>query len=108
MSFNDDLIKAILKELKRYAKAKFKEKAPELIDYMNTFLLNNTVDFARWEQLVKEGKLTREEFYWLLKSRRDSLELKFLEMGGFYLVNVEQTRDELIQLIIKAAMKLVL
>jgi len=108
MSFNDDLIKAVLKEIKRYAKAKFKEKAPELINYINTFLLNNTVDIDRWEQLVKEGKLTNEEFSWLLKSRRDSLELKFLEMGGFYLVNVEQTRNELIELIIKSALSLIL
>jgi hypothetical protein len=107
MSFIDDLIKVVLKDLKDYAKANFKKKAPELVEYMNTFLLNNTVDIERWEQLVKEGKLTGEEFSWMLKSRRDSLELKFLELGGYYLVNIEQTRDDLIKLIIKSALSLI-
>ncbi len=108
MSFIDDLIKAVLKDLKGYAKSNFKKKAPELIKYMNTFLLDNTVDIERWEQLVKEGKLTSEEFSWLLKSRRDSLELKFLELAGYYLVEIEKARDDLIQLIIKSALSLIL
>jgi len=108
MTFIDDLIKAVLKDLKGYAKAKFEKKAPELVAYMNTFLIKNTVDIERWEQLVKEGKLTGEEFSWLLKSRKDLLELKFLELAGYYLVEIEKARDELIEMIIKSALSLIL
>ena len=108
MSFVKKLIKAVLEELKNYAQAIFKKEAPELIEYMNTFLLENAEDIDRWRKLVKKGKLTEEEFSWLLKSRRDLLELKFLELAGYYLVNLEQTRNELIELITKSALALIL
>jgi hypothetical protein len=108
MSFINDLIKAVLKDLKGYAKAKFKKDAPELYDYINTFLLNNVEDIKRWKNLVTKGKLTHEEFSWLLKSRKDTLELKFLELAGYYLVEIEKARDELIELIIKSALSLIL
>ena len=108
MSFVNKLIKAVLEDLKNYAKAKFKKEAPELYDYINTFLLKNAVDIERWRKLVKQGKLKSEEFSWLLKSRRDFLELKFLELAGYYLVNAEKARDELMEMIIKSALSLIL
>jgi len=108
MSFNDDLINTVLKDLKRYAKTKFKEKAPQLLEYIDTFLIENADVIERWQSMTTEGKLTRDKFSWLLKSRRDTLELKFLELGGYYTVTVEKTRDDLIKLIIKAALSLIL
>ncbi len=48
MSFNDDLINTVLKDLKRYAKTKFKEKAPQLLEYIDTFLIENADVIERW------------------------------------------------------------
>lgn len=108
MSFIKDLIKTIEQELKNLVKTKVEARALELRQYIETFLKENVADMERWGKLVTEGSLTRDEFSWLVKSKRDLLELEFLKLAGYSLVEAEQTRDEVLQLVIKAALSLIL
>jgi hypothetical protein len=60
----------------------------------------------RWVKLVTEGSLTRDEFSWLVESKRDLLELEFLKLAGYTLLEAEHARDELLQLVIDSALSL--
>ena len=108
MSFIQDLIKTVEQELKNLVKTKSKARALELQQYVETFLNENVVDMERWLSLVREGSLTSDEFSWLVRSKKDLLELEFLELAGYTLVEAEQTRSDVLQLVIKAALSLIL
>jgi hypothetical protein len=107
MSVTNDLIKKLVKELKKYAKSMFDTDVPELYEYIKSFVTQNTSDIERWLSLVTEGKLTRDDFYWLMKGKRDLLELEFLRLGGYILVDAEIARNEVIRIITKSALSLI-
>lgn len=64
------------------------------------FLEQTKENLKRWTLLLAEGKLTTEDFEWLVISQKDLAEMKALKQAGLSLIRVEQFRNSVLNLIV--------
>lgn len=57
--------------------------------------------------LLANGKLTKDEFEWLMKAEKNLVELKSIEKKGLAVVQLNEIRDAIIDTLIGAAFKMV-
>lgn len=107
MSFKDDFIKKIVFIITELAREKLGGRLNEAKDDAREFLDKAKTDIIRWFELLQSDGLTREEFIWLVKSKKDLLEMTALKQTGLSLVEVEEFRDSILYSIIKVAFGLV-
>lgn len=103
MSNSDEFNDAIedgVKELSKRILKGFKEEA--LAD-AKAFLDASKEDLHRWTKLLSEGKLSEDDFEWLVLGRKDVVELHALKQSGLALVRLDRFRNALIDLVIDTA-----
>ncbi len=62
-------------------------------------------DLLRWTKLLAAGELTKEDFEFLVASKKDLTEMEALKEAGLMLVRIEKFQNALISLIIDTAIK---
>ena len=67
------------------------------------FLLETKEDLKRWTRLLSNSDLTREEFEFLVESKKDLLKLKALKKLGLTKVRIQMFQTAVIGLIIDTA-----
>ena len=67
------------------------------------FLERTKSDLERWLKLLIAGELTREEFEWLVKGKKDLLALHTLKQEGLARVQIDRFRNGLLKLIVDKA-----
>jgi hypothetical protein len=72
------------------------------------FLRKSAAKFQDWSQQVAEGKLTQDEFAFLVRSERDLAELNGLTRAGIAATKVDQFRGELVNLAVTKAIDILL
>lgn len=55
--------------------------------------------------LLADGKLTKDEFEWLMKAEKNLVELKTIKKKGLAIVQLNRIRDAIIDTMIGAALK---
>jgi len=78
----------------------YKEQA--LID-AKLFLETSKDDARRWSKLLVEGKLTQDDYEWLILSKKDVVELQLLKEAGLSAVRIDRFKNALINLVIDTA-----
>lgn len=64
-------------------------------------------DLELWTKQLAEGKLTVEDFEFLVKGKKDLAQMKALTQAGLAAVRIDRVRMAMIDLVITAAGKLV-
>ena len=108
MSFLDDFFNEIKDEMTALARESLEGFLEEIQKETRLFLKQSAKDLQRWMDLVKSKGLTDRDFVWLLKSKKDLMELAALKKAGLSLVKIEETRNKLLGIIAKAALSLAL
>lgn len=75
----------------------------EAIDDANSFLNDTKDDLKRWTTLLEKGDLKKDEFDFLVKSKKDLFKLHALTQTGLLLVTIQEFRDAVIDLVINTA-----
>ena len=89
--------------------------AQSLADYKNAavrdgeaFLMKTRADLERWTGELAQGQLSKEDFAWLVKGKKDLGEMEALKQAGLTLVRLDQFRTSLVNLVIGTASKVFL
>ena len=90
-----DLIGQTLKE---HSKAAGKDAS--------AFLEKARADLERWTLELAEGKLTNDDFAFLVKGKKDLAEMEALKQAGLALVRIDQFRNSVFDLVIGTALKM--
>jgi len=100
-----------LRELKKRAKAVAKQEAAkfqkEANADANAFLDAIKSDLKAWTARVADGRLSMEDFEFLVNGKKDLAKMKALTDAGLSAVRIDRIRMAMIELIITAAWKLV-
>ncbi len=69
-------------------------------------LVNNTrEDLERWTRQYAEGDLSKEDFKFLLKGRKDLAELEALKQKGLTQIRIDELKDAVVDTIIGSVRK---
>ena len=88
-----DAFKNELKELAKTTGKDFKEAA---IKDGTEFLEKTKEDLKLWTQQVIEGDLSKEDYEFLVKGKKDLAEMAALTQAGLSLVEVEKFRNSVV------------
>ncbi len=104
-------IKELLKDLKsgiiELVKEKFDVESKELKNEISGILKESKVKLERWAGLLQEGKLTADDFEWLVGSQRDLLKLETLRKLGVSQVKLGHFKSKVIKYIVETTVKFV-
>lgn len=67
------------------------------------FLNKTQKDLQRWTGLLARGELSREDFQWLVKGKKDLAEMEALKEAGLTLAKVEKFQNSLVSLVVDTA-----
>jgi len=102
---------AFFKDLKAGAVEIAKKEATDFVKEAtsdgNAFLDAVKADLKKWARQYAEGKLSKEDFEFLVKGKKDLARMEALTQAGLAAIRVDRIRMAMIDLIIAAAGKLV-
>ena len=102
---NKDVIDKIIFDLGQYARDKFPEYAEGFVKDIKKFLEKEGSTIERWVNGIKDKVLKKEEFFYLLKGKKDVLELEILKQTGIAVLTAERMKNDILGLLSNAAMK---
>lgn len=87
-----------------------KQEVPDFLDEATAdgqaFLESMKEDLLTWSQQVLDGKLSRDEFAFLVQGRQDLAKMEGLTKAGATAIQMDQLKNSVIQLVINSAQKL--
>lgn len=107
MSKFDDLLESIKDGIVDLAKKEAKGFLEETRKDGEAFLKVIAEDLKRWSELVAKGKLTVDEFEFLLGANRDLAKMKALKAKGLAKARVDRIVDGILGVITDAVGKLI-
>ncbi|MGG8496704.1 hypothetical protein ACQY1Q_09825 [Tenacibaculum sp. TC6] len=94
----------ILQELKKSLilvfNDKFSEFSKESKKDIELFLNESKDKLERWTSLLKQGKLTLDDFEWLVESQKDLFHLKALQAAGISKISLGHFKNKIVKTII--------
>ncbi|EGQ8037920.1 hypothetical protein G5Y08_004233 [Vibrio parahaemolyticus] len=103
MSNFNEFIDTIEDGAKELAKKTLKDFQHEAEQDSQKFLEDTKEDLKRWTLLLAEGKLTKDDFEWLVLSKKDVAEMIILKQTGLGLVKIDRYRNAFFNLVIDSA-----
>ncbi len=97
----DDVFKEIKKELLILFSDNFKNLIDECQKDLECFLSLSEEKLKRWITLLIEGKITKDEFEWLVKSQKELLILTSLNETGIAKTKLTNIKNQVINTVIK-------
>ena len=101
----EDFLTSFQTEFKAFATTfgeKFKDAA---VEHGNDFFNNSKEDLQQWTESLVNGTLTKEEFEWILASKKDALEIVALEKIGLTKVACDRFVKGVLDLMVSSAAK---
>ena len=84
-----------------------KDEAGEFLDQAKddgkAFLDESKDRLKKWTVMLKEGKLDKEDFAFLIKGQKDLAKMNALTQAGMAAIQIDRIRVAVIDLVIKAA-----
>ena len=74
---------------------------------VEAFLNDLKADLERWIQQLAAGQLSMTDFEFLVKGKKDLAQMVALKQAGLAAIRIDRMRNALIDLIIKAAGKMI-
>jgi len=79
----------------------------ELVKDGKAFALKSKKDLERWMTELVNGKLSQDDFEWLVKGKKDLAEMEALKQKGLAMAKIDKYRSALLDTVISSAFKLV-
>ena len=105
MSNFDDFIEALKEGLEDFAEDRWKDFKDAALNDGKSFLDASKEDLERWTKSLANGNLNKNDFEWLLESKKDLAELFALKQIGLTKVALDRFLNGFIDLIISTAFK---
>lgn len=100
-----DRLKEMRAAIKDLAESSWSEHKEAALSDGREFIKKARKDLERWTKLVAQGKLTREEFEFLLRSKKDLATLEALKQEGLAAARLAGFRRSLFRTILAAVFK---
>lgn len=100
----DDFLLQVKTGAKDLARELFMEYRDTAVKESENFFAAARADLERWTKLLITGDLTREDFEWLVKGKKDLLDLYALKQAGLARVRIDRFRNGVIKLVVDKAM----
>ncbi len=100
-----DFLSTLKKDLLKFAEENINEYKDELLKDGNTFLKKTRNDLKRWTAGLTVGMLSKEDFEFLVKGKKDLAEMLALKQKGLSIVKINKLRNGMIDIIIGNAFK---
>lgn len=101
----NDFLDALKSQLTDIAKEVGGDIKDELIRDGTVFFEKSKDDLQRWMPLLAEGKLTRDEFEYLLKAKKDLAEMEALKQKGLAKARIDKLKKALFGAIVGSALR---
>lgn len=96
----ETIFKSLKDALIALAKESIKDFAGDAADDAIVFLELSREKLERWTALLAEGKITPEDFEWLIKSQKDLVVLLALKRAGVAAIRLDEFKQKIIETII--------
>ena len=103
-TFNE-FLSTIKDDLLEFAKENFEEYKDELLKDGNEFVKKAKKDLERWTDGLASGALSKADFEFLLKGKRDLAEMEALKQLGLSKIRVNRITNGVIDVVVGSAVK---
>jgi hypothetical protein len=103
-TFNE-FLSTIKDDLLEFAKENFEEYKDELLKDGNEFVKKAKKDLERWTEGLASGALSKADFEFLLKGKRDLAEMEALKQLGLSKIRVNRITNGVIDVVVGSAVK---
>ena len=107
MTKSSNLITMIKKDLIKLTERFGDELKTQLLQDGEDFVKHIKDDLEHWTKQLANGELSREEYRWLLKSKKDLAAMEALKQQGLAKAKVDQYRVALLESIIGSAFSVI-
>lgn len=97
----------IIKDVSDYTKGRFKDVSDSLVDNTKVFLKENSNDLQHWSNQLVKGDLTREEFNFLIQSKKELLDIKLIADLEIIKIEKDKLLQEVLCIVIDQTFKLI-
>jgi hypothetical protein len=103
-TFNE-FLSTIKDDLLEFAKENLEEYKDELLKDGNEFVKKAKKDLERWTEGLASGALSKADFEFLLKGKRDLAEMEALKQLGLSKIRVNRITNGVIDVVVGSAVK---
>ena len=103
-TFNE-FLSTIKDDLLEFAEENFEEYKDELLKDGNEFVKKAKKDLERWTEGLASGALSKADFEFLLKGKRDLAEMEALKQLGLSKIRVNRITNGVIDVVVGSAVK---
>jgi len=103
-TFND-FLSTIKDDLLEFAKDNLKEYKDELLKDGSAFVKKTKIDLERWTEGLASGALTKKDFEFLLKGKKDLAEMEALKQLGLSKIRINKITNGVIDVVVGSAVK---
>ena len=103
-TFND-FLSTIKDDLLEFAKENLDEYKDELLKDGNEFVKKAKKDIERWTEGLAAGALSKADFEFLLKGKRDLAEMEALKQLGLSKIRINKITNGVLDVVVGSAIK---
>ncbi|AZJ34136.1 hypothetical protein [Tenacibaculum singaporense] len=96
----DKILQELKKSLVSLFSEKFNEFSKESKKDIELFLNESKDKLERWTSLLAQGKLTVEDFEWLVESQKDLFKMKTLQAAGISKISLGHFKNKVVKTIV--------
>lgn len=103
MSNFNNFVEVCEEGIKELAVQHTKNFALKAIDDAKESMEKSKKNYQRWTEQLNQKKLSKEDFEWLVKSKKDVLEMHALKEAGLAKVEIDKFKNAFLDLVVKKA-----
>ena len=103
-TFNE-FLSTLKEDLLDFAKENLEEYKDELLKDGNEFVKKTKKDLERWTEGLASGDLSKADFEFLLKGKKDLAEMEALKQLGLSKIKVSKITNSVIDVVVGSAVK---
>lgn len=103
-TFNE-FLSTLKEDLLDFAKENLEEYKDELLKDGNEFVKKTKKDLERWTEGLVNGALSKADFEFLLKGKKDLAEMEALKQLGLSKIKVSKITNSVIDVVVGSAVK---
>jgi hypothetical protein len=105
MSTFNDFLSTVKDDLMEFAKENLNAYKDELLKDGNAFIEKAKDDLKRWADGLATGALSKADFEFLLKGKKDLAEMEALKQHGLSEIKINKLTDGVIGVVVGSALK---
>jgi len=103
-TFNE-FLSTIKDDLLEFAKENLEEYKDEILKDGNAFVKKTKIDLERWTEGLASGALSKNDFEFLLKGKKDLAEMEALKQLGLSKIRINKITNGVIDVVVGSAVK---